>query len=174
MQVEISITIPPDRSVIKLKMDARKVLALLDILQNAVDEQNASIQKRLDEMEKELSKLRETNETNSKLLEEQKPIVEKFNEMEEKRHEELLDIVSQGNPELKEAYKDFKTDDLQTIANTYIEAQPPKGVGADNAPGLNEGSGDEDAVDDFDIALETYKKNHNGEIPSFLKQIGGE
>ena len=54
MQVEISITIPPDRSVIKLKMDARKVLALLDILQNAVDEQNDSIQKRLDELEKEL------------------------------------------------------------------------------------------------------------------------
>ena len=55
MQVEISITIPPDRSVIKLKMDARKVLALLDILQNAVDEQNDRIQQRLDELEKELS-----------------------------------------------------------------------------------------------------------------------
>ena len=55
MQVEISITIPPDRSVIKLKMDARKVLALLDVLQNAVDEQNDRIQQRLDELEKELS-----------------------------------------------------------------------------------------------------------------------
>ena len=55
MQVEISIAIPPDRSVIKLKMDARKVLALLDILQNAVDEQNDRIQQRLDELEKELS-----------------------------------------------------------------------------------------------------------------------
>ena len=55
MQVEISIAIPSDRSVIKLKMDARKVLALLDILQNAVDEQNDRIQQRLDELEKELS-----------------------------------------------------------------------------------------------------------------------
>ena len=55
MQVEISITIPPDPSVTKFKMDARKVLALLDILQNVVDEQNNSIQKRLDELEKELS-----------------------------------------------------------------------------------------------------------------------
>ena len=53
MQVEISITIPPDPSVTKFKMDARKVLALLDILQNVVDEQNNSIQKRLDELEKE-------------------------------------------------------------------------------------------------------------------------
>ena len=55
MQVEISIAIPSDRSVIKLKMDARKVLALLDILQNAVDEQNDRIQQRLDELKKELS-----------------------------------------------------------------------------------------------------------------------
>jgi len=55
MQVEISISIPPDRSVAKFKMDARKVLALLDILQNVVDEQNNSIQKRLDELQKELS-----------------------------------------------------------------------------------------------------------------------
>ena len=55
MQVEISISIPPDHSVAKFKMDARKVLALLDILQNAVDEQNDRIQQRLDELEKELS-----------------------------------------------------------------------------------------------------------------------
>ena len=38
---------------------------------------------------------------------------------------------------------------------------------------LEEGS-DEDEVDDFDAALETFKKNHNGEIPSFLTEIGGE
>ena len=149
--------------------DLNKQLAIAENKNKANEEKLA----KFDEMEKELSKLRETNEANSKLLEEQKPIIDKFNEMEEKRHEELLDVVSRGNPELKEAYKDFKTDDLQTIANTYIEDQPPKGVGADNAPGLNEGD-DSDEVDDFDVALETYKKNHNGEIPTFLKHLGGE
>ena len=55
MQVEISISIPPDRSVAKIKMDARKVLALLDILQDAVEKQKDSIQQRLDELEKELT-----------------------------------------------------------------------------------------------------------------------
>jgi ElaB/YqjD/DUF883 family membrane-anchored ribosome-binding protein len=150
--------------------DLNKQLAIAENKNKANEEKLA----KFDEMEQELSKLREANEANSKLLEEQKPIVEKFNEIEEKRHEELLDIVSRGNPELKEAYKDFKTEDLQTIANTYIEDQPPKGVGAENAPGLDEGTGEEDEVDDFDIALETFKKNHNGEIPSFLKQLGGE
>jgi len=55
MQVEISISIPPDHSVAKFKMDARKVLALLDILENVVDKQKVNIQQRLDELEKELS-----------------------------------------------------------------------------------------------------------------------
>ena len=55
MQVEISFSIPPDRSVAKIKMDARKVLALLDILQDAVEKQKDSIQQRLDELEKELT-----------------------------------------------------------------------------------------------------------------------
>ena len=55
MQVEISISIPPDRSVAKIKMDARKVLALLDILQNAVEKQNDSLLQRLNELEKELT-----------------------------------------------------------------------------------------------------------------------
>ena len=55
MLVEISISIPPDRSVAKIKMDARKVLALLDILQDAVEKQKDSIQQRLDELAKKLS-----------------------------------------------------------------------------------------------------------------------
>ena len=55
MLVEISISIPPDRSVAKIKMDARKVLALLDILQNAVEKQNNSLLQRLNELEKELT-----------------------------------------------------------------------------------------------------------------------
>ena len=55
MQVEISISIPPDRSVTKIKMDARKVLALLDILKDAVEKQNDSLLQRLNELEKELT-----------------------------------------------------------------------------------------------------------------------
>ena len=55
MQVEISISIPPDCSVAKIKMDARKVLALLDILKDAVEKQNDSLLQRLNELEKELT-----------------------------------------------------------------------------------------------------------------------
>ena len=55
MQVEISFSIPPDRSVTKFKMDSRKVLALLDIIECVVDKRKDLIQQRLDELEKELS-----------------------------------------------------------------------------------------------------------------------
>ena len=55
MQVEISISIPPDRSVAKFKMDARKALALLDILQDAMEKQNENILQQLNELEKELT-----------------------------------------------------------------------------------------------------------------------
>ena len=55
MQVEISISIPPDRSVAKIKMDARKALALLDIIQDAVEKQKDSIQQHLADLEKELT-----------------------------------------------------------------------------------------------------------------------
>ena len=82
MQVEISISIPPDRSVAKIKMDARKVLALLDILQNAVEKQNNSLLQRLNELEKELTSeldiLSHLNQTiSSKVASDFKKILEK-------------------------------------------------------------------------------------------------
>ena len=82
MQVEISISIPPDRSVAKIKMDARKVLALLDILQNAVEKQNDSLLQRLNELEKELTSesdiLSHLNQTiSSKVASDFKKILEK-------------------------------------------------------------------------------------------------
>ena len=82
MQVEISISIPPDRSVAKIKMDARKVLALLDILQDAVEKQKDSIQQHLAELEKELTSesdiLSRLNQTiSAKLASEIKTILRK-------------------------------------------------------------------------------------------------
>ena len=82
MLVEISISIPPDRSVAKIKMDARKVLALLDILQDAVEKQKDSIQQRLDELERELTSesdiLSHLNQTtSSKVASDFKKILEK-------------------------------------------------------------------------------------------------
>lgn len=99
---------------------------------------------KFDEMDKELQELREWKETNSKLIEEQKPIIEKYNAYQEKHREELLEKASKGNKEVKEKLQNLRTEDLETIISLEVEEQPARGAGADNAPGLNEGSGEGD------------------------------
>lgn len=96
-----------------------------------------------DELEKEVEELRESKEANEKLLEEQKPIVENFKKFQKEEHEKLLETASQGNAELKEKYAHFSNDDLKLIIDTHVEDQPAKGAGANNAPGLNEGDGED-------------------------------
>lgn len=96
-----------------------------------------------DKLEAEVKELREAKEANEKLIEEQKPIVENFKKYQEKRHEELLDKVSNGNKEIRASYEHFSNDDLEIIANTHVKDQPAHGAGADNAPGLDEGDGDD-------------------------------
>ena len=55
MHVEISITIPPDRSLAKFKMDGRLFSELLEIFRDVLGDPKNNIQHRLDELEKELS-----------------------------------------------------------------------------------------------------------------------
>lgn len=94
------------------------------------------------EKETELEELRGWKETNEKLIEEQKPIVEKYKEQQKKAHDELLEKASQGDEAVKEKLKNFSTDDLETIIGLQSETQPAQGVGTENAPGLNEGTGE--------------------------------
>lgn len=103
--------------------------------------------KQFDEMEKELKELREWKETNSKLIEEQKPIIEKFNQYRDSQKEELLNKLSDGNEEIKAKLKDKSLEDLQMqeeLLGLHHHDQPAKGVGANHAQGLNEGSGEDD------------------------------
>lgn len=89
--------------------------------------------------ETELKQLREWKETNEKIIEEQKPIIAKYQEQQQKAHEELLEKASQGDATVKEKLKNFSTEDLETIVGLQVEEQPAVGVGSTNAPGLNEG-----------------------------------
>lgn len=103
--------------------------------------------KQFDEMEKELKELREWKETNSKLIEEQKPIIEKFNQYRDSQKEELLNKLSDGNEEIKAKLQDKSLEDLQMqeeLLGLHHHDQPAKGVGANHAQGLNEGSGEDD------------------------------
>ena len=103
--------------------------------------------KQFDEMEKELKELREWKETNSKLIEEQKPIIEKYNQYRDSQKEELLNKLSDGNEEIKAKLKDKSLEDLQMqeeLLGLHHHDQPAKGIGANHAQGLNEGSGETD------------------------------
>ena len=137
--------------------------------------------KGFEEKETELEELRAWKTTNEKVIEEQKPIIEKYKAQQEKHREELLETVSQGDSQLREQFESFSTENLETLVGMHVEEQPAHGVGADNAPGLNEGDGsngkpteEELKQKEADDALEFFKKLHNGETPSFLKQEGGE
>ncbi len=96
------------------------------------------------EKETELEELRAWKESNEKVLEEQKPIVEKFKAQEKKAHEELLEKASNGDESVKEKLKNMSNEDLETIIGLHVEEQPAKGAGAGNAPGLDEGDGEDD------------------------------
>ena len=103
--------------------------------------------KQFDEMEKELKELREWKETNSKLIEEQKPIIEKYNQYRDSQKEELLNKLSDGNEEIKAKLKDKSLEDLQMqeeLLGLHHHDQPAKGIGANHAQGLNKGSGETD------------------------------
>ena len=96
---------------------------------------------KLSEYEKELEDLRGWKETNEKLIEEQKPIIEAYNKQQEKNREELLEKASQGNSEIKEQLKDLDNNALEAIVNLNSQEQPAKGVSPDKAIGLDEGDG---------------------------------
>ena len=96
------------------------------------------------EKETELDDLRAWKETNEKVIEEQKPIIEKFKAQEKKAHEELLEKASGGDESIKEKLKDMSNEYLETIIEIHVQDQPAKGAGANNAPGLNEGDGEDD------------------------------
>lgn len=125
--------------------DLNKQLAIAENKNKANEEKLKSY----NELEKEVQKLREWKETNSKLLNEQKPIIEEFQKAQEAKKEDLLEKISNGNAELKAKFQDFSVGDLETIVTAQIHDQPAKGIGADNAKGLNDGDGSTDEEEEI-------------------------
>lgn len=117
--------------------DLNKQLAIAENKNKANEEKL----KNYDELEKEVIELRKTNETNQKLIEEQKPIIEEYKQAQTAKKEELLEKASNGNSEIKAKLQDMSVDDLETIVGLQTHEQPPKGIPANQAEGLNEGDG---------------------------------
>jgi len=121
----------------------------LAIANNKLEANKEKLDK-FDEMDKELKELREWKETNSKLIDEQKPIIEKYNQFQENKKEELIKKLSNDNEEIKAKLQDKSLEELETqleLLGLHHHDQPPKGISANNAEGLGEGDGvtDEEA-----------------------------
>lgn len=100
--------------------------------------------KKYDETQKELKELKEWKEINSKIIEEQKPIIEEYKQSLEAKREDLIKKLANGNAEIEAQLKEASMETLELYNTLTSHEEPPKGVGADNAPGLNEGSGEDD------------------------------
>lgn len=107
-------------------------------------EANKEKLKAYDELVKERDELKEWKETNEKLIEEQKPIIEEYNKAQTAKKEELLEKISNGNSEIKAKLENMNVADLETIAGLESHDVDPKGIGANNAQGLNKGDGSND------------------------------
>lgn len=118
--------------------DLNKQLAVAENKNKANEEKL----KEYDNLVKERDELKEWKETNEKLLEEQKPIIEDYKKSLETKKEEILEKISNGNSEIKAKLQNMSVSDLETIAGLQSHEQPPKGVGANNAEGLDEGDGE--------------------------------
>ena len=133
-----------DNTTIKILNDQVKDLNKQLAIANNKLEANKEKLKAYDELVKERDELKEWKETNEKLIEEQKPIIEEFNKAQTAKKEELLEKISNGNSEIKAKLENMNVADLETIAGLESHDQDPKGVGANNAQGLNEGDGSND------------------------------
>lgn len=120
--------------------DLNKELAIA----NNKIEANKEKLKAYDELEKEVLELREWKETNSKIIDEQKPIIEAYNRSLETRKEELLNKISNGNEEIKAKLQNESLETLENFDSLYAHEQPPKGISSNNAQGVNEGDGSDD------------------------------
>lgn len=120
--------------------DLNKQLAIAENKNKANEEKLA----KFDDMEKELKELKTWKETNEKVIEEQKPIIDAYKKDLETKKSDLVEKLSNGNEEIKAKLQDMSLDSLEIMDNLQSHEQPPQGISANNAQGLNEGDGSND------------------------------
>lgn len=133
-----------DNEMVKILNDQVKDLNKKLAIAENKNKANEDKLKQFNEIEKELNDLRKWKEDNEKVLEEQKPIIEAYKKDQETKRSELIDKLSNGNEEIKAQLKDKDLETLQVIDGLQAHEEPPRGIAAHNAEGLNEGDGSND------------------------------
>ena len=135
--------------------------ALIEANKKKLDEYN-SLAKRVEELEIE-------NNNFKTQIDGLKPKADAFAKIEQDKRAELLSQAFGDDEEAKKPWLDASMSQLESLAQYRETTKVAVGIGANNGEGIGEGSGEEETIDPAEKALEFYKKTHNGEVPSFLK-----
>ncbi len=149
--------------------DLNKKLAISENKNKANEEKLA----KFDELESQIDTLTRERDEYKVSVDKLTPNAEAYEKITNARKSELLDKVFGEDDTAKERWSKYSLEEIEDLANYQSEQQPPQGVGAGSGEGIGEGSGDDNEPTAAEKAIEFYKKTHNGEMPSFLKQ-GGE
>lgn len=135
-----------------------------------------------DELQSQVDKLTKENEDYKTQIDALKPKADAYNKFEDAQRDELLEKAFGNNEEAKKEFAEAPLSQLQMLAEQKDTTLPAQGVGAGSAEGIGEGDGkngeltDEEKRDkQAEDAVQFYMNTHNGEMPSFIKNIeGGE
>lgn len=126
-----------------------------------------------DELAERISKLEEENESYKAQIDGLKPKAEAFAKIEDDMKADALTRAFGDDEETKKKFENLPLEQIEGLAEYRENYKPAQGVGAnDMEDPLNPDPKPTEPTAD-EKALEFYKKNY-GEVPSFLKQTGGE
>ena len=139
----------------------------------ATIEANKKKIEKFEEMEQRIQELEKENNDYKIQVDGLKPKAEAFSKIEDDMKADALTRAFGDDEEAKKKFEDLPLDKIEELAAHRETYNPPTGVGANNVddPQDPANNGNPDPTPSAaEKALEFYKKTHNGEMPSFLKE----
>ena len=160
---------------------------LIDTLNNQIKDLNRQVAQKeatIEANKKKLEKYTEVSERIAKLDEENtnykaqidglKPKAEAFAKIEDDMKADALTRAFGDDEEAKNKFADLPLDKIEELAAHRETYKPASGLGANNVEDPITPEPTPNEPTQAETALEFYKKTHNGEMPSFLKEEGGQ
>lgn len=122
-----------------------------------------------DELLEKVSKLEQENSDYKAQIDGLKPKADAYQQFEDAQRQDLLQKAFGDNEDMKKSFAEAPLSQLEGLVKYKETNKPAKGVGAGAGEGQGEGDSDDDEPSAAQKALEHYKKTHNGDVPSFLK-----
>lgn len=119
-------------------------------LENSLKE-TKGLKKQLDEKTEELEKLKKSSET-------WKSKAEAYDKIEDEKRQKLIKELANDDEQAKERFSKMGVDDLEFLVSQKVLTNKPKGVGENDAPGINDGSQKIDPEEGGETTNEDYQK----------------